>query len=1124
MSVGQNSVSSKKNSSSTSTSTSSTTTRRARSSAVYDYGDATRAEDQVSPRQYQGVPVLTGRQVTPPPQSSEVERKSPQAGKTSPLRGQASNPSPVYVPPRRVNGPAPTFITPQTYVSTLPPYVPLAPPPYTSGGDSSTTTTAASSVVDIADFAGGDSPPSSPRGSGFSCYDNAYYSLLSVVTTLTSSSADVNTKANMRALITQVRPKAIVIEGAPGSGKDTQCTEIEAKGAGMYVHLSTGNMFRKAVEDDTPLGQEVAPYLKEGRFVPDELVTKIVFDFIKQTDEAKKIALLNGFPRTPEQAYRLHLFAEVLTFVHIDIDSSICKERISRRRTDPETGIVYDDTTVPDPEIEMRLASRRADRNVQLIEQRFQAYDCYIGPIISYFTDVLHVVDGSLKRDRVTTLIQRKLDKPTLEQDTFCSCRLRVATRINIPCGHKVWCYKCAPPTDVTGACECTYPGCGENITRYITVGRYTKGQPEDEADEDKDDGSNSISLNVSLCKRIEGESALVSIQVRARDATKRLPVNVIAVIDVSGSMGNPAQYEEDGEMKNAGCKLLDSVKDSLKAVIGCLTPEDNFGLISFSDDAKILHALQPMTDAIKLKAEKAIAAMCPTLCTNMWAGLEAALKMVSGKAGNNAIMFLTDGEPTDSFPNPISSFETHIKNDPNLQVHTFGFGSGLRPGLLLKLAELGNGTYSFLPDCSTVPAAFVRSMANIGTMCMQNVRLQVRSKNGATFEDDCLRGVALASVISGNKQRQEVNLGALHYGQSKDVVVSVYLPEKHFPENKDVETKLPYLEVYLTSGDGSIITSFMCKTKTITTDAEVAMARTEFVAQTRIAVDNESKGEVAIQTLIARLTQWQDFHPYILLLLEEARGRVAKGCQQGKYTKWGQHYIAALMRAHERQLRINGMDKSLLMYGGTLSDAFEGLGRKIYKDINYKPTAQAAPTGVVSDSSYGGGGGGCFGGQSHIKVLLKNHTVVVKPVSEVRVGELVQTGMGYTRVTHKACIRQHTSVMQLGGLYITPTHPIRAAVFGNVWIQPQKLRLGKNFIVPEVYNFVLEKGISLIVNDIECVVWGHDCPIPALVHPFYGQRDVIVNALAKVSTDETGTHQVKMFLRDANNHAIGFA
>jgi len=95
----------------------------------------------------------------------------------------------------------------------------------------------------------------------------------------------------------------IMLLGAPGAGKGTQATRI-VDDLGL-VHLSTGDILRKAVADGTPLGVEAKGYMDAGALVPDEVVIGLVKERISQPDAQEKGVLFDGFPRTIPQAEAL---------------------------------------------------------------------------------------------------------------------------------------------------------------------------------------------------------------------------------------------------------------------------------------------------------------------------------------------------------------------------------------------------------------------------------------------------------------------------------------------------------------------------------------------------------------------------------------------------------------------------------------------------------------------------------------------------------------------------------------------------------------------------------------------------------------------------------------------------
>ena len=124
------------------------------------------------------------------------------------------------------------------------------------------------------------------------------------IETMKSLEAQVSQK-NIKALVVDNFRRAlmnIILMGLPGAGKGTQASEIVKKFP--IPHISTGDMFRKAIKEETELGKEAKSYMDRGELVPDEVTVGIVKERISE-DDAKRL-LLDGFPRTIEQAEALN--------------------------------------------------------------------------------------------------------------------------------------------------------------------------------------------------------------------------------------------------------------------------------------------------------------------------------------------------------------------------------------------------------------------------------------------------------------------------------------------------------------------------------------------------------------------------------------------------------------------------------------------------------------------------------------------------------------------------------------------------------------------------------------------------------------------------------------------------
>ncbi len=133
----------------------------------------------------------------------------------------------------------------------------------------------------------------------------------------------------------------VVISGAPASGKGTQCEKIVEK-LGL-VHLSTGDMLRAAAEDEgNELGQIAKGHMEAGELVPDDLITGLVAQALSTPECKEKGWLLDGFPRTAEQANAMKKhFLIPNKCVLLDVPFDVLTERVTGRRLDPETGTIY---------------------------------------------------------------------------------------------------------------------------------------------------------------------------------------------------------------------------------------------------------------------------------------------------------------------------------------------------------------------------------------------------------------------------------------------------------------------------------------------------------------------------------------------------------------------------------------------------------------------------------------------------------------------------------------------------------------------------------------------------------------------------------------------------------------
>ncbi len=197
----------------------------------------------------------------------------------------------------------------------------------------------------------------------------------------------------------------LIFLGPPGAGKGTQAKAIIEK-LGI-PQISTGDIIRAAIREQTPLGQEFKSYTDAGKLVPDELVNRMVEERLK-ADDCEPGFLLDGFPRTVAQAEALDgmlrsMGRELTHVLLVVVDDAVLLERITGRRSDPETGHVYHvKFDPPPPEIKGRLI-QRADDTAEVLTQRLTEYHDKTAPLIPYYekTGKLRRVPGEGAMDEV---------------------------------------------------------------------------------------------------------------------------------------------------------------------------------------------------------------------------------------------------------------------------------------------------------------------------------------------------------------------------------------------------------------------------------------------------------------------------------------------------------------------------------------------------------------------------------------------------------------------------------------------------------------------------------------------------------------------------------------------------
>jgi hypothetical protein len=306
--------------------------------------------------------------------------------------------------------------------------------------------------------------------------------------------------------------------------------------------------------------------------------------------------------------------------------------------------------------------------------------------------------------------------------------------------------------------------------------------------------------------------------------------------------------------------------------------------------------------------------------------------------------------------------------------------------------------------------------------------------------------------------------------------------------------------------------------------------------------------------------------HEHVSALGADVEGRMSKALNgSGRFNRWGKHYLRALMRAHQLQQCTNFMDHGLQVYGGSLFLALRDEGDNMFlslpppipakdetgvpcdlcgRNIPFDDYAahietcgrvraspapastqqqQAPPSNVNMQTYHGGAGGGCFGGSSSVMLQTSTGQFTRTLVSHVQPGDKVRVANGIASVRCVVRIArspQKSMVIFPEGLTITPGHPVR---INGEWMRPRDLRAG---VVTTnscscVYNFVLDRCHTLLVDGIECVTWGHGLTGEVVGHSYFGSTRIIRD-LATLPGWKQGHVSVDGFVRDASAQVTG--
>ena len=205
----------------------------------------------------------------------------------------------------------------------------------------------------------------------------------------------------------------LILLGAPGSGKGTMAQKLTSE---LNIpQISTGDIFRKHLKEETPLGLQIKDIVSGGGLVPDEITIEIVKLRLAEPDCLHGY-ILDGFPRSIAQAEALDAFQNVDCAINLDVDKEVVVKRLSGRRFCPDCNGTFHVSTLTNAEICPNCSGKlviRPDDSEATVRERLKVYETNTFPLIEYYEKrgKLLTIDGNGSIDQVYGRIVKALKK-----------------------------------------------------------------------------------------------------------------------------------------------------------------------------------------------------------------------------------------------------------------------------------------------------------------------------------------------------------------------------------------------------------------------------------------------------------------------------------------------------------------------------------------------------------------------------------------------------------------------------------------------------------------------------------------------------------------------------------------
>ena len=655
--------------------------------------------------------------------------------------------------------------------------------------------------------------------------------------------------------------------------------------------------------------------------------------------------------------------------------------------------------------------------------------------------------------------------------------------------------------------------------------------------------------VDINALLRADGDGNLL-VTIKSPVGGERVPVDLVCVIDVSGSMDEMAdikKYDENGveTVESTGLTTLDVVKHALKMIIASLSNNDRLGLVTFSDAGQREFPLTVMNGPGKTRVTSIVERWYTRGCTNLWHGLQVGMDVIreareasSTSLRMGSLFLLTDGQPNITPPRgEIESLKRYLDTHGlTCSINTFGFGYSLDSVMLDKLAVIGNGQYSFIPDAGMVGTVFIHTLANLFVTVANNVRLRIEPIEALTIS-------RVGGDDSNAEERSSIPnffqyvVGTLQLEQTKDILFHVTGP-------MSVRVTLDY-DVWNTM---TTQTKAYDQTEILPIDTEDDRRYLSMHKNRLTAVDVLRYGMSNSDDAIAKIAQLSSaikssisgaLPEMVDLVLDlDKEGTIAFDSEKRYFRRWGRHYIPSLSRTHFLQMCNNFKDPGVQHYGGILfkisRDALDEIFNTLppvrpSRPVYDRPSGRHVYRRAVNMSMYNVSSDPCFLGSC--TVMMKDN--VKKRVDELKKGDVLSSGVTVRCILKTNLIGGKADVVRLkafknenmaekddkGELFVTPWHPVYD-LEKMKWRFPAEIGSIVTIKTDALYSILLGSLHIMDINEIPCVTLGHENIGSVLKHPFFGSQ-AVVKEMKRFPGFEDGLVEISGTRRDTRTGLV---